>query len=180
MTRIHIHEDDEGMRNVYPAAARSDAMDDLATARASAIANLAPGGIGWTDVHRIREPEVTFGSLELPVQTVGDILAQFLPRILQFEVGFGANNPFHYQEEDAFCFGFGRELYVKLERKGDHVSAIWYDAHTSNTEQLSALRSAFEALDKLHPCMLADYWLNTGGLIADTSFLDGYFAALQR
>ena len=29
MSKVHIHEDDKGMRNVYPADAINEAMDDM-------------------------------------------------------------------------------------------------------------------------------------------------------
>lgn len=180
MPKVHIHEDDEGMRNVYPAATVGEVMDDLAAAKSSSEANLAPNGIGWTDVHAIREPEKSFRELEVDLQRVSNAIGSILPKIKEFEVGFGTNNPFHYKDEDAKCFGYGQTLYLKLEAEGDCLKAIWFDANSNVEEELSALRRALEAINDIQPSMIADYWLNTGGLVSDQAYLDCYFNDLRR
>ena len=179
MPKIHIHEDDEGMRNVYPATAVGEAMDDLATARSSSLANLAPNGVGWTQIHAIRKPERSFRELGIELHRVSDAVGNVLPRIKEFEVGFGENNPFHYREDDAHCFGFGKRLYLKLEADGDYLKEIWFDASSDVEEELAALRLALDAIDEIQPSMIADYWLNSGGLISDPEFADTYFEMLR-
>lgn len=180
MLKVHIHEDDEGMRNVYPADTVNDVMDDIAAAQVSSVENLAPNGIGWTDVHAIREPEKSFLELGFEWQSVADAIGNILPRIKEFEVGFGANNPFHYKDHDPLCFGFGQSMYLKLETDGDYLKAIWFDTRTDVEEELSALRRALEAIDEIHPSMIADYWLNTGGLIGNKAYLDAYMDGLRE
>lgn len=179
ISKVHIHEDDEGMRNVYPAVAISDAMDDIAAAKANSVENLAPNGVGWTDVHAIKEPEKSFLDIGLEWQNFASALGKLLPRVEEFEVGFGANNPFHYKDRDPICFGFGQSMYIKLETDGDHLKAIWFDTRSKVEEELSALRRALEAIDEIHPSMIADYWLNTGGLIGKQAFLDAYIEDLR-
>ena len=161
MAKIHIHEDDEGMRNVYPVSDVRKIVDDLAVAQAKSESNLAPDGIGWTDIHVIQGPDTSFRKLEIEWQKISDSVGAILPRIREFEVGFGAGNPFHYRDDDAQCFGFGRRMYIKLETDGKFLNAIWFDATSDDREDLSALRRAFEAIDALHPSMIAD----TTGLI---------------
>lgn len=180
MTKIHVHEDDEGMRNVYPANTVAEAMEDLAAAKENSETHLAPSGVGWTEVHPIKEPEKSFRELKVNMQTVSSALENVLPRIREFEVGFGANNPFHYKDDDANCFGFGQSLYLKLEADGDYLKAIWFDVSSESEEELSTLKRAFEVINEIHPSMIADYWLETGGLIEDRNFLDRYFAILRR
>lgn len=180
MSKVHIHEDDEGMRNVYPADTTSDVMDDIAAAKANSVENLAPNGFGWTDVHAIREPEKSFLEIGLEWQSVANKIGKFLPRIEEFEVGFGTNNPFHYKDHDPKCFGFGQSMYLKLETDGDYLKAIWFDTRSNVEEELSALRRALEAINEIHPSMIADYWLNTGGLIGDQVFLDAYIDGFRE
>ncbi|WP_341366456.1 hypothetical protein [Yoonia sp. BS5-3] len=179
MSKVHIHEDDEGMRNVYPANAISDVMDDIAAAKLHSVENLAPNGVGWTDVHAIQEPEKSFLEIGLEWQSVANAIGEVLPRIKEFEVGFGTNNPFHYKDLDPTCYGFGQSVYLKLETDGDYLKAIWFDTRSNVEEELFALRRALEAINEIHPSMIADYWLNTGGLIGDQAFLDAYIEDLR-
>ncbi len=60
---IAIHEDDEGMRNLYPIAAREDAAGDMQSSIDAGERNRAPDGIGWTDVHLIASSRITGCSL---------------------------------------------------------------------------------------------------------------------
>jgi hypothetical protein len=57
--------------------------------------------------------------------------------------------------------------------------AIWFDTRSNVEEELFALRRALEAINEIHPSMIADYWLNTGGLIGDQAFLDAYIEGLR-
>lgn len=180
MTIVHIHEDDEGMRNIYPSDAIDDAMEDIGDAKASAMNNLAPDGAGWTDVHIISEPKKTFQDIGLRWDIFAATIGEILPRIELFEVGFGANNPLQHKDIDPKCFGFGQSLYLKLETEGDDLRAIWFDARTDVEEELLALKRALEAIDKICPSMIADYWLNTGGLLGDQKFLEAYICELQE
>lgn len=178
MPKVHIHEDDEGMRNLYPAGAMDDASEDLAKARQNAQTALAPGGVGWTDIHPIKDPARWFREAEMDVGALSKAVGAVLPRITAFEVGFGSGNPFRYSDPDPLCFGFGRALFLKFEAEGDLVTGIWFDVETTEETKLSALRRAFEAINEIAPVMIADYWLNSGGLIADQDYLDAYFDKL--
>lgn len=179
MAKIHIHEDDEGMRNLYPVAAQGEASDDLSAAQASGEKNRAPEGLGWTDVHAITEPAMSFRALNRSFAEIAEAIGREMPRLRQFEVGFGEGNPFHHTDDDAYCYGYGRHLYLKLDVDGDRLTAIWYDASTSDDEELLGLRRAVQAIDRIEPVMIADYWLNQGGAVGDPSFLNGYFASLK-
>ncbi len=179
MTKIHVHEDDEGMRNLFPRPASREALRDLETAKASGERHRAPNGLGWTEVHTIREPADSFRALNRDFKDLAEAIERELPRIRHFEVGFGEGNPFHYSDTDAYCFGFGRHLYLKLDTVDDRLSGIWFDASTVKDDELLALRRALEAIDKIEPVMIADYWLNLGGPVCDPLFLNDYFAALK-
>ena len=179
MSKVHIHEDDEGMRNLYPLAAGREALNDLETAKASGEQHRAPNGLGWTEVHAIREPAASFRALNRDFRDLAEAIERELPRIRHFEVGFGEGNPFHYTDADAYCFGCGRHLYLKLDTDDHRLSGIWYDASTADDDELLALRRALEAIDKIEPVMIADYWLNLGGEVRDPAFLNDYFAALK-
>lgn len=179
MSKVHIHEDDEGMRNVYPASAISDVMDDVAAAKLNSVESRAPNGVGWTNLHVVQEPKKSFLEIGLEWQSVANAIGEVLPRIKEFEVGFHTDNPLHYKDLDPACYGFGQSLYVKLKTDGDYLKGIWFDSRSNVEEELSALRRALEAINEIHPSMIADYWLNTGGLIGDQAFLDAYMEGLN-
>lgn len=179
MSKVHIHEDDEGMRNVYPAHAINEVMDDIAAAKVHSVENLAPNGVFWTSVYGIKKPEKSFLEIGLDWQSFANALGKILPKVEEFEMGFGANNFFRYKDHDPICFGFGQSMYIKLETDGDYLEAIWFDTRSNVEEELSALRRALEAIDEIHPLMIADYWLDTGGLIGDQAFIDAYIEGLR-
>ncbi len=179
MTSVHIHEDDEGMRNLYPAAGFADALADINEAAAASQRNRAPDGVGWTDMHLIAEPSVTYGQLGVNVDDIAGAIAPYMPRIRHFSVGFGAGNPFSSRQTDAQCYGFGNHLYLKLETKGRSLTHIWFDVNTDGDE-LVALRHALMAIEARVPSGIADYWMHAAGLLADADFVDRYFAALRE
>ncbi|WP_347311506.1 hypothetical protein [Defluviimonas sp. SAOS-178_SWC] len=180
MIKVHIHEDDVGIRNLYPASALREISDDLSVVQASFEKNRSPDGLGWSEIHIVQEPENSFLSLNPKLADIVSVIELELPRIDEFEVGFGSDNPLHHFERDALCYGFGRHLYLKLDADGDDLRAIWYEARSRDPEELLALRRAIEAVDGVQPLMLADYWLNLGGLVRDSEFLDRYFGVISE
>jgi hypothetical protein len=180
VAQISIHEDDEGMRNLYPMAARTEADADMKAAIDASARNRAPDGVGWTDVHLIEPPKTTFADVGLTLAAVVAALEPLMPRVRRFICGGGdpTRNPFAYRDDGADCFGFDESCFIKLEATGDLVEAIWYEARTENAEELAALRKALHAIDALTPALIADYWLDTTGPVADPAFMDAYFKAL--
>lgn len=180
VAEISIHEDDEGMRNLYPVAARVEADADMTASVEASARNRAPDGVGWTDVHLIEPPKTTFADGGLTIVAAAKALEPLLPRVRRFVCGGGdsAKNPFAYRNNDAYCFGFDETCFIKLDVKDDLVERIWYEARTEDVRHLSALRQALCAIDALSPAMVADYWLHATGPVADTAFMDAYFKAL--
>ncbi|WP_208352998.1 hypothetical protein [Pseudaestuariivita rosea] len=180
MTKVRIHEDDEGMRNLYPASAFKEAKDDMAASQENAQKNLSPDGMSWTELHIIKEPENSFRALNVSLEQIANAIQHELPRVEEFEVGYDPGNPLYHFAKDPYCYGFGNRLYVRLEVEGDALQAIWYDCASDDVEELAALRRTFERINKIHPIMIADYWLQLDGLIGDQKFLDKYFETLLK
>ena len=178
--RIEIHEDDEGMRNLYPLAARSEAERDMTASVKAAERNRAPDGIGWTDVHLIEAPAMTFADAGLTLAAASAALTPLMPGIRNFCAGLlGRNDLLAAHESDAYCFGSAR-CFVKLEPKGDLVERIWFEARNADAASLATLRSAFLAINALCPAVIADYWVHATGAAGDPTFLDAYFKALAE
>ncbi|MFW2541551.1 hypothetical protein ACN2XU_02835 [Primorskyibacter sp. 2E107] len=174
-THIQIHEDDVGMRVLYPAAAAPAVLNDLAQAQAEAEANRLPSGF-WSDVHSIKEPEESFRNSGLTLKDASRALC-LLPRIRTFSSGYGGDLSLA-SAPDAQCYGFGAHLYIKLEVTEGALDAIWFDVTRTTKDERCALRAGLERLDAATPLVLADYWMNMGGLVRDTAFMDRYFAEL--
>lgn len=178
---IAIHEDDEGMRNLYPIAAHEHASGDMQASIDAAERNRAPHGAGWTDVHLIKPPKITFADAGLTLATATTALEPALPRVHRFWPGLlGRNDPLAAAQTDAYCFGFDAGCFVKLEPANTFVERIWYEARTADPAQLASLRTALVAIDALSPALIADYWLGAAGPVADPAFLDAYFKALAE
>jgi hypothetical protein len=180
---IHIHEDDWGMRNLYPAVGTRQAVRDIAAAKDAGARNATPDGAGWTDVHVIEPPETDFEAVGLRLSDVEAALAPLLPRVKRFyataSAGFGADarDPYGSYEENAHCFGVDRGCFIKVDAKGEFAKQIWFEA---TAEDLTALRKGIVALDALTPLIVADYWLDMTGAVGDPSFMERYFAALDE
>lgn len=110
---ISIHEDDWGMRNLYPVSALGHVRADMAAADAASKANF--DGVGWTAMHAIKEPDRTFADDGLAVAAVAAVLEPLLPRVKRFNAGLpgsmepGETDPFASYEKEAWCYGFDRD-----------------------------------------------------------------------
>lgn len=176
---ISIHEDDWGMRNLYPVSALGHVRADVAAADAASKANF--DGVGWTAMHAIKEPDRTFADDGLAVAAVAAVLEPLLPRVKRFNAGLpgsmepGETDPFASYEKEAWCYGFDRDCFLKVDAKDDLVRAIWFEADTADEEQLNTLFKAFQMIDTVAPCCIADYWTHAVGSVSDEDFLDRYF-----
>lgn len=183
---IHVHEDDEGMRNLYPLAVRAEVEEDVAAAAAFADEHRAPSGVGWTDIYMVTPPTTGYAELGLTLADAERVLAPILPRVRRFNatifsaMGSAERDPFGSYDEDAWCFGLGAHCYMKLDAKGALVSGIWFDLNTDDTDAICRLRKAIEAIDALAPSVIADYFLDFSGPISGDGVLDGYFARLEE
>jgi len=182
---IHIHEDDWGLRNVYPAIAWAHARRDLAASAAAAARNRAPDGIGWPDMYNLQPPQADFTQVPLALAPLCAALAPLMPRVTRFyataSAGFGATtrDPYGSYDDAALCFGFDAGCFVKIEPQGELAARIWFEAATDDRTQLAALRAALCAIDALAPSIVADYRADLAGPIADAAFLARYFTQLQ-
>jgi hypothetical protein len=183
---IHIHEDDWGMRNLYPLEALREASADVQEASEASSRNRAPDGIGWTDVHLISQPSLDYSTVGLALTDARSALEPLMPRVRKFTATAGAgfepgrHDPLGSYEQDAYCYGFGAACFIKLEAQGDIVKHIWFECRTEDPEKVAALRCAVLAIDALIPSAIADYWNEMAGAVRDLAFLDQYFHGLRR
>ena len=178
MTILLIHEDEEGMRNLYPVAALAEAQADMAKARAAFQAREAPNGTEWKELHAIAPPQNGFLAAGADLDRLSAVVEAHLPRIRDFGVGQEPAAPHYRRETDAHCYGFGDDVFVKFELAEGRLAAIWFDAMTDDPARLQALRRALQAIDGLAPSIIADYWLEAVGAVGDGRFMSRYFAAL--
>lgn len=180
---IHIHEDDEGMRNLYPLAAEEEAAADMVAAHEAGERNRAPSGIGWTDVHMIRRPSIDYVHAGLRLADAAEALEAIMPRVRNFSAtimaGFDVNTHDHLgsYQGDAWCFGRGAQCFIKLEPMDELVRDIWFELRGTDATDSAALRAAIGAVHRLTPSYVTDYWLSFAGP-ADDDVLDEYFALL--
>lgn len=153
-----------------------EARSDIDAAIQAGISNKVPDDFGWTEMHMIRAPDATYASVGVELSQIAAAIVMYLPRICDFEVGFGLN----LVDKDAQCYGFGRDLFVKLDGDDELLDAIWFDVRSENANELQALRQAFAAIEGVAPSIIADYWLNVLGPLGDVAFLDRYFSELGK
>lgn len=184
---IHVHEDDWGMRNLYPLAARAEAERDIAEAAAASERNRDPSGFGWTAMYIAQPPSMDYADAGLTLAVAEAALAPILPRVGQFNATIfsamrssGPRDPYGVYEEDSWCFGLGPHCYLKLDPKGDLVGGIWFDFASDDPADEARLRRAIQAINALVPSIIADYFLDETGPISAPGFLDAYFASLAE
>ncbi|MEM7327885.1 MAG: hypothetical protein AAF437_04040 [Pseudomonadota bacterium] len=180
MIVVSMHEDDEGMRNLYAASAADAVFSGMDKAIAASEKNRSASGLGWDAMHVIEHPKPTFADEGLQTTQLVSAMEGVIPRVSRFTIGGTPNNPIYSEDEKPVAFGYGDELYIKAEVSSDLVSHIWYDVQTTEATKLQGLRQAFEALDKVIPCVLADYWVHADGFLSNREFLDDYFAFLAN
>jgi hypothetical protein len=181
---IHIHEDDWGMRNLYPVGSLFEASADIGRAAQAGEQNRAPDGVGWTDLYQIRQPSIDYTDVRLALAATASALTAVLPRVRKFAAtamsGFnsGSRDPYGHYDEDAYCFGFDHTCFIKLEPAGDLVKQIWFECSSPTPERLASLRQAVTVIDALAESAIADYWMDCAGRVRDAAFLDAYLRAL--
>lgn len=179
---IHIHEDDWGMRNLYPLAAAAEAAAELEVAKAAGARNRDPSGFGWTDMHVIESPSISYADRGLLLSDAAAALEALMPRVRLFNATIGAafepgrRDPYGSYETEAWCFALNERCFIKLEPKDDLVENIWFELRTGEAEARAILRAAIERVNALEPSYIVDYWLDLAGP-AEAAFLDRYFAA---
>ena len=179
---IYIHEDDWGMRNLYPLTARAEVAADLDAAVASAERNRHPSGIGWTAVLIIKPPAISYVEAGLLIADAAAVLEPIMPRVRHFyatifsAMGQAERDPSGSYEDDAWCFGFGSHCYLKLDVEGEHVKYIWFDLTSDAPEHVLALRRSMEAIDQLVPSFITDYFMEVEVPLKDVELLGRYFA----
>lgn len=178
---IHIHEDDWGMRNLYPLAAAAEAAAELEKAQAAGERNRAPDGLGWTQMHFIEAPSITYVDRGLRLGDAAAALEAVMPRVRGFNAtimaGFepGKRDPYGSYETEAWCFGISPACFIKLEPTGELVRDIWFEIPGEDEAAAATIREAIERVNALEPSYIVDYWLDMAGP-ADDEFLDNYFA----
>lgn len=180
MNFVSIDEDDEGMRNLYPAALKDEVYAQMDEAVAASERNRSASGLGWDAMHEIQSPSKKYSDFGLKVTDCAKVLGSVFPRIAEFTVGGTPSNPFYRHETDAHCYGLGNELYIKLEISAEIVDFIWFDICTSDEQKLALLKKAIFALNEVIPSVVADYWLHADGLISDDEFMKLYFDELAK
>ena len=166
------------MRALYPAAALDHVVGEIRAAREAAERNAAPDGVGWTDIHMIEAPAAGYDTLGLSLSAMAQAIAPCLPEVSVFEVGGHPGNPFYRKEGLGTCFGFDHTAFIKLEGQDDLLAAIWFDIGPGPDNQKTAMAAAFQAIDAIAPCVVADYWMDAAGLVGDPAFMQRYWAAV--
>lgn len=183
---IHIHEDDWGMRNVYPLAALVQVTAEVETARRKGEENF--DGHGWTEVHAVEEPTTSFETVDVLVDEIAVALTPIMPRVRRFYATIGSymreaadvtdRDPYGSYNDDAVCFGFGSWCFIKVDTREHYVRSIWFQANTYDRVELDALAAGLAAINAIVPCAVADYWIDEAGSLADKAFTDRYYALL--
>ena len=183
---IHIHEDDCGMRNLYPVGAFFEARAEVARAADAANRNRAPDGSGFTDMHAINGPSIDYSDVGLELGVLADVLSSIVPRVKRFTAtamaGFEPNTRDAYgsYEEDAYCYGFDETCFIKLEPAGVSIKQIWFECRSASPEKLSAFERAILAVDALAESVVADYWLDQIGRVRNPAFFNDYLRQLAE
>lgn len=182
---IHIHEDDWGMRNLFPASCLYHVAGDIAEAKAFGDAHFDGGG--WTEMRAIQSPPTSFREAGVTIASLVAALEPILPRVRRFNatissmINSDSRDPYGSYETDAICFGYHRDCFIKIDPADDVlVGAVWYQADRCSHPELDALRRGLLAINAATPVVVADYWLDFSGPLTDPALVERYFAELSQ
>jgi hypothetical protein len=181
-TAIQMHEDDWGMKGLYPMAAKEELSAQLADAFGGGRENLHPSGIGWTRHYVVQTPSTTYVDAGLRLADAAAALARIMPRVRSLYIGIPqeGGRPEHdaagHYDDDAWCFGYGSDCYIGLEVAGEHVRHIWFDLTRNAPDEVTALRTAMLAINRLMPSAIVDLRMAAMAPIDDRDLFDRYFA----
>lgn len=170
---------------MHPARAAGEVARDVAAAHEAVERNRAPDGLGWTDVHVVEEPSVSFTDVGLTFAAADAALAPIMPRVRKFAatiggaIGRDVRDPYGSYEDDAYCYAHAPGCFIKLDGKDGLVARIWFEASTDDNDGLPLLRRGLEAIDALTPSIIADYWIDCTGAVRDVAFMDKYMRRLS-
>lgn len=170
------------MRNIHPLVVRPEVAADLNAAVASAEQSRHPSGFGWTTVHVVKPPSTSYVEAGLMIADAAMALKSVMPRVRRFYATIGSaidqatRDPLGSYEDDTCCFGFGPHCYLKLDIEGKYIRRIWFDLRSDAPEHASALRQSLEAVHRLVPSFIADYFMEIAVPLSDAELLDRYFA----
>jgi len=170
---IRIHEDDEGLSNIYPAEGFEQASADLDKSIQASVENRAPNGAGWKDMHIIETPEVTFVDKGLRADVLGRAMEKVLPRAAKYQTT--PDDYYARRIDNPHCYGLGNQLFFMFETQGEFVKYIWFVMDDSTPHELLTMRLAMNVINDHAPAMISDYRANSDGLMSDTNFMDRYF-----
>ena len=167
------------MRTLHPQQAAQDVARDIDAAADASRRNRAPDGAGWTDIHVIKAPSLTYADVGLTFAAADAALAPIMPRVRNFAASISAaigakeRDPYGSYEDDAHCYAHDRGCFIKLDGKDGRLSAIWFEART-DADGLVYLFRGLRAIDALTPSIIADYWLDCTGPVGDAAFMEAY------
>ena len=173
---LWVHEDEEGMRRLWPASALPYLAADVQDSIDAAERNAAPNGMGFSDMRRIEAPDASFAPEGLTRDVVMTGLGALLPRFQRLQVGDGKY--YGFVDDDALCFGFDNMCFIYGDVHDGLVCTFFFNAWTDDPAQSALLRQAIETIDALCPAAVVDYWVHMAGAVSDRTFMDRYFAAL--
>lgn len=179
---IHIHEDDWGLRYLYPEAAFHDAEKDMKAASDFAEAHRARDGIGWTDIYLTEPPKLSYADLGVTANEMIDELAARLPRAREFRATCMAGisnpdkkDPWGSYETDPHAYGFSHDCFIKIELHEGAIHSIWFEADGEGDQQ-EALIAAIMAIHARCPSIILDYMRDEAGKLSDAEFVSAYFS----
>lgn len=158
MTRMHefyFHEDDVGQERVLPIEWWAYCRGEFEALAEHSRTHLAPGGVGWTKMYEVREPDSGLPKLDMTEKRFHELLA---PHGRRFD---RLDSPLAEIDAElgirAVGYGPSRRSGIIADLNEDKVGLLWAALHPENPSERDMLANMLTALSADQDLLLVDW-----------------------
>ena len=122
---VWFHEDDYCQIELLPRVAEAFARHEAEAIRVFADAHRAPGGVGWTDLYRQKQPPASMYNLHIALDSLGECIPRTLRPFDRVVTGYGS-----YPSSTERTAAWGRDRIGLIFADFDEVGVVrnvWFD-----------------------------------------------------
>jgi hypothetical protein len=166
---IYFHEDDYCQQELLPREALSFAETQVKQIAEFADTHLAPGGIGWTDIYRRKEPAVGFRTLGMKKEDFEAVVSLHLP---PFDLVYTGYSSYRERCKKAAAWGTAQHNALFADWGDDGIiTNVWAQFFDLGEKSILAASKAVAALGMLHSIIYVDWaWGYTCEIINEEAF----------
>jgi hypothetical protein len=170
MRTVFFHEDDYGMVQLLPAAARERCLAEMRQIESEVAASSSE--FGFTDLHVLSEPSPSFRSLGLAEAELAAVLEPLLPRFAEVYTGYSSHRE-SCPGLRAWGFDDHQALFAQVSPDGE-VGEVWFDLSDVGPPAVRRWVQVLQSLPGAADLLLVDWFRHEVVPLADGQRLTAY------